>query len=285
MNKEYMVSNLKIAVIGWGSLYWNSRGLKLKGPWNYDGPQLPIEFARISEKTPLTLVLYQNAPKVQTLWNIGDFSNLNEAVSALATREATTEKNIGFYSRLNGSCRCNAVPEVIGKKKKWVETKGFDAVIWTDLGSNFFETLGTELSEDSIYHYVNGLETNEKVTEKEYITKIHPQIDTPMRCLMRIKFGWRSLTEYQQGFWLNRNIFLVADEIELKKVKREEYGQGTQDTDMLIFTKALEMLVDRDGKILGETLKPRYGIWLDAANQAANQYENNQTQKNITNNN
>ena len=284
MSKEYIVSNLKIAVIGWGSLYWNYRGLKLKGPWNYDGPKLPIEFARKSEKTPLTLVLYQKAAKVQTLWNTLDYSSLNEAILALATREATTERNIGFYSRLNGSCRCNTVPEVIGTIKKWVETKGLDGVVWTDLGSNFLETLGTELSEDSIYQYITGLEANEKVTEKEYVTKVHPQIDTPMRCLMRIKFGWRSLTEYQQGFWLNRNLFLVADKIELKKVKREEYGQGTQDTDMLIFTKVLEMLVDRDGKILGETLKPSFGIWFDAANEAANQYEINQMQSNRINN-
>jgi hypothetical protein len=283
MNKEYMVSNLKIAVINWGSLDCK-QDLKLKNPWNYDGPKLPIEFAHTSKKTPLKLVLYQKTPRVQTLWNVLNFSNLNEAISALATIETTSEKNIGYYTRLNDNYRCNAIPEIIETIKKWTEDKGLDAVIWMDLGSNFFEKFGTELSEDSIYQYINGLEINEKTSEKEYVTKIHPQIDTPMRCLMRIKFGWRNLTEYQQGFWLNKNIFLVADKIELKKVKREEYGQGTQDTDMLILTNALEMLVDRDGKILGETLKPRYGIWLDAANQAANQYESNQMQKNRTHN-
>ncbi|MCL2432712.1 hypothetical protein [Candidatus Bathycorpusculum sp.] len=267
------MSKLKIAVISWGSLYWNCRGLKLKGPWNYDGPKLPIEFARKSEKTPLTLVLYQKASKVQTLWHLLDFSTLNEAISALATREGTTEKNIGFYSHLDGKYRCNVIPDIVKTIRKWVEDRGLDAAIWTDLGSNFFEKLGTELSEDSVHQYINGLGANEKAFEKEYVTKTPPQIDTPMRSLMRIKFGWRSLTEYQQGFWLNRNIFILADEVELKKVKREDYVHGTQEAEMLIFTKALEMLMDRNGKILGETLKPCYGIWFDVANEAANQYE------------
>jgi hypothetical protein len=247
--------------------------LKLKGPWNYDGPKLPIEFAHKSEKTPLTLALYQKASKVQTLWHLLDFSDLNEAILALATREGTIERNIGFYSRLDGKYRCNVIPDIVRTIGKWVEDKGLDVAVWTDVGSNFFEKFGTEPSEESVYHYINGLDANEKAFEKEYVTKIHPQIDTPLRGLMRIKFGWRSLTEYQQGFWLNKNIFIIADEIELKKVKREDYVQGTQEADMLIFTKAVEMLMDRNGKILGETFKPCYGIWLDAANDEANQYE------------
>ena len=260
-------------MICWGSLYWNSRGLKLKGSWNYDGPQLPIEFAYKSEKTPLTPVLYQKSPRVQTLWHMLDFSSLTEAILALSTREDTNEKNIGFYSRLEGKYRCNAVPDIVETIKKWVEDRELDGAVWIDLGSNFFEKFESELSEDTLYQYINGLDANEKAIEKEYVTKIPPQIDTPMRCLMRVKFGWRSLVEYQQGFWLSRNIFIVADEIALKRVKREEYGQGTQDADMLVFTKALEMLVDSNGKILGETLKPCYGIWFDAANEAANQYD------------
>ncbi|MDR0372967.1 MAG: hypothetical protein LBI79_05360 [Nitrososphaerota archaeon] len=234
---------------------------------------MPIEFARKSEKTPLTLVLYQKAPKIQTLWNIFNFSNLNEAVSALATREGTTERNIGFYSRFDGKYRCNTIPDIIGTIEKWVRSKGLDAAVWTDLENNFFERLGTELTEDSVYQYINGLDANEKTVEKDYVTKIHPQIDTPIRRLMRIKFDWRSLTEYHHGFWLNKNIFIIADEIELKKVKREDYVHGIQEADMLVFTNAVEMLVANNGKILGETKKPHYGIWFDAANEAMNQYE------------
>lgn len=38
----------KIAVIGWGSLIWCPKGLKIRDKWKNDGPKLPIEFARIS---------------------------------------------------------------------------------------------------------------------------------------------------------------------------------------------------------------------------------------------
>lgn len=268
-----MVINLKIALLCWGALYWNCKGLKFKGSWNYDGPRLPIEFARKSDKTPLTLVLYQKAPKIQTLWNRLDFSDLSEAVCALATREGTPERNIGFYSQFDGRYCCNAVPDIIGTIKEWVKSKGLDAVVWTDLGSNYVETVKAELSAESVYQYINGLDTNEKIIEKEYVIKAHPQIDTPIRCLMKVKFGWRSLAEYQQGFWLNRNLFIVADKIELRKVKREDYTHGTQEAEMLFFTNAVEMLVDSNGKILGEIKKPQYGIWLDVANKAMNQYE------------
>lgn len=43
----------KIAVIGWGSLIWCPKGLKIRDKWKGEeekekGPKLPIGFARIS---------------------------------------------------------------------------------------------------------------------------------------------------------------------------------------------------------------------------------------------
>lgn len=41
----------QIAIIGWGSLVWDPRDLPIESPWHDDGPELPIEFARISSGT------------------------------------------------------------------------------------------------------------------------------------------------------------------------------------------------------------------------------------------
>ena len=48
---------MKIAILGWGSLIWNPRILKVAGDWTLDGPTLPIEFSRISDNDRLTLVI------------------------------------------------------------------------------------------------------------------------------------------------------------------------------------------------------------------------------------
>jgi hypothetical protein len=56
--------NKKIAVLGWGSLIWdttaNQEFDRLRGNWRYDGPVLNLEFSRKSKKSragALTLVI------------------------------------------------------------------------------------------------------------------------------------------------------------------------------------------------------------------------------------
>ena len=59
---------MKIVYLGWGSLIWNTKGLKTKGEWQNDGPLLPVEFARVSRDGRLTLVLYPGAKKFRVQW-------------------------------------------------------------------------------------------------------------------------------------------------------------------------------------------------------------------------
>ena len=40
---------MKIAILGWGSLVWDSRQLPHSGEWHTGGPVLPIEFSRVSK--------------------------------------------------------------------------------------------------------------------------------------------------------------------------------------------------------------------------------------------
>lgn len=49
---------MKIAVLGWGSLIWDQGNLQINDDrWHTAGPLLPIEFARISGGSRLTLVI------------------------------------------------------------------------------------------------------------------------------------------------------------------------------------------------------------------------------------
>lgn len=288
---------MKIAFIGWGSLYWNPSGLKINGEWKEDGPCLPIEFARQSETTPLTLVLFPQASDVQTLWVLTKITSLEEAITALARRERTSRDNIGYYSRLDGSSRCNTIPEVLPRIKKWTAEKELDVVIWTDLPSKFEvdlteddseATIGdsserepvhdirTEVNEENVLEYFSRLRAEEFEKEKNYVIRTHDQIDTKIRRMLRLRYGWRSLTEYKHGFWLNKNTFIMADEVEIKKVRRSNQAYvsaGSEEADMLILTNAVEMTVDNNGKILGEDKHEHFGLWLDAVNKAMADYE------------
>jgi hypothetical protein len=283
---------MKIAFVGWGSLYWNPSGLKIKGEWKEDGPCLPVEFARQSEKIPLTLVLFPQASDVQTLWALSKITSLEEAIIGLAKREETSAKNIGYYSRLDGNSRCNVIPEALERIRKWTDEKELDATVWADLPAKFRVDLAaevangsglevvhdirTEVSEENVLAYISQLSAKDTDIEKNYVIRTHDQIDTRIRRMLKLEFGWRSLAEYKHGFWLDENTFIMADDAEIKKVRKPSImsiSQESVEEDMLILTNAVEMTVDNHGKILGENKHEHFGLWLDTVNKAIAEHE------------
>lgn len=44
-------------MLGWGSLLWDPRELPREGVWQRGGPQLTLEFSRVSRDGRLTLVI------------------------------------------------------------------------------------------------------------------------------------------------------------------------------------------------------------------------------------
>ena len=96
---------LRIVILGWGSLIWDPRVLKIEEDWRTDGPNLPIEFARISsfgeDDERLTLVLFPEGGRVPVLWTYSKINNLENAISDLMKREPY------FFSELiNEQIRC-----------------------------------------------------------------------------------------------------------------------------------------------------------------------------------
>ncbi len=88
---------MRIAILVWGSLYWDLVNLSFDGNWYFDGPTLPIEFVRVSSGNRLTLVINAESQIVQTLFCVSTYNAMQAAINNLAEREGTTNlQNIGF---------------------------------------------------------------------------------------------------------------------------------------------------------------------------------------------
>jgi hypothetical protein len=187
---------MNIAFVGWGSLIWNPCGLKTTGSWKTDGPLLPVEFARISKNGRLTLVLYPDAWDVQTLWVHAACSDLQEAIDNLAKREETSRNGIGFICIPDCNKRCIVVPEISSRVKMWTRQKEFDAIVWTDLPSNFEKRTKMQFNENNVVKYLLELKRRDPEAyqrSEEYIRKAPDQIETKVRQRLRQEFGWKSI--------------------------------------------------------------------------------------------
>lgn len=172
---------MKIAVLGWGSLIWNPENLKIKKAWQNDGPLLPIEFARISNDGRLTLVIKKNEKKVQTLWSIMDFDNIEQARLNLKERENTISINsIGFVDTIEKN-ELSRFKDLSITINKWALEKNIDAVIWTDLRVKFFDKIHKPFNDANAVKYLKDLPIKRQKLAKEYILKAPVQIDTRLR--------------------------------------------------------------------------------------------------------
>jgi len=185
---------MNIAFLGWGSLRWDRRELRTKGDWHEDGPLLPVEFRRLSNRGRITLVLHPDAEDVQALWILAGFEDLQKARENMREVEGTPNINrIGYVSIPDDEHVCNAAPEALETIKEWCEDKGLDAVVWTDLPENpdkFREETGMELNDGNIIKYLGSLtgETLEKA--REYVKKTPLQVDTSLRGRIREELDW-----------------------------------------------------------------------------------------------
>jgi len=96
-----------IACLGWGSLVWNPGSLLSRGIWFNNGPFLPIEFARQSQDSRLTLVrVPKSFPLVRSLSVPMSALKLREAREWLGLRECPDHKKPeSCVDYLPGGCR------------------------------------------------------------------------------------------------------------------------------------------------------------------------------------
>jgi hypothetical protein len=206
----------RVAVLGWGSLIAEpgvpgepDRFLRLRSRWNDDGPMLPVEFARISCDGRLTLVICPPpvGASVRTYWALSAAPTLVEARQHLQAREGTVERRIGWLDaetgRLEGlrGILDNGFRERIADGLvRWAREKAVDAVIWTDLTSNFPDRVdGKPFNVTNAVGYLQRLEGNEQKLARHYFEIAPEQTDTPVRREVERILGWRPLASGSSG--------------------------------------------------------------------------------------
>lgn len=187
----------KIAVLGWGSLLWDhSPGFDgLHEVWLYGGPELRLEFSRISTSRggALTLVIDSaNGSLCRVAYAMSKRHYPEDAICDLKARESTTRDNIGFYFA-DGSRYQGRDQGALRSIRSWVAQRGFDVVVWTDLESNFQKKnkLGREFSVECAISYLNTLDDEGKAKAYEYLKRAPEFVDTPLRrALKTLPWPW-----------------------------------------------------------------------------------------------
>lgn len=180
------ISNMKIAILGWGSLIWQPKELEFNKTfgWNEDGPILPIEFARISKDGRLTLVITENGTEVPVLFTLSNYHNLEEAILNLAVREGSGRNSIGSYDKSKDTFSSKFLfkDEIIN----WIKNTDFDAVIWTNLCENWNikndkGDIIRQIEPERRIEYLKELKGHTSAIAEEYIRRTPHQIVTAFR--------------------------------------------------------------------------------------------------------
>lgn len=181
---------MRIAVIGWGSLIWCPGSLRITSRWRPDGPELPIEFARISRDGRLTLVIYPGSRAVRTYWALSAFDTIKEARENLREREgATTTRSIDVLQA--GDDHDAEMPASQNAMLAWLKcNRDLDAVIWTALESNWQKQRRCAFSRDDAVRYLSELKCKRDDAGLkydracEYVRNAPQQIRTGVRELL-----------------------------------------------------------------------------------------------------
>lgn len=184
---------MRIAIIGWGSLIWDPRELPKVGDWQSDGPELPIEFSRISLDKRLTLVIDPiNGNLVRTLHVLSPRASLDKAQEDLRKREGTTNEYIGWVNNVKGVSSLQAYPEqknIHGIVVKWCKEHEYSAAVWTALPSNFKAKFSGDFSVEKAMAYLAELPITKLEKALEYIRRAPANVDTATRREAEIRYG------------------------------------------------------------------------------------------------
>jgi hypothetical protein len=198
---------LKIAVIAWGSLIWDRRELAIAGDFKPGGPQLPIEFCRVSGDGRLTLVINEAfGTPCPTYVAVSACGDLDDALENLWVREGSgdemlpknvrTHGRVGFVDVATGIGSEKATerhPSAIALIEDWAQANGFDAAIWTSLASNFHECgkAGEPFSVEAAIRYLEILDEPKLEAALGYIRSAPPEVRTQVRSEVTARWSER----------------------------------------------------------------------------------------------
>jgi hypothetical protein len=187
---------LKVAVLGWGSLLWDDRP-EFKsfndrlGGWKSDGPSLRLEFARvsISRDGALTLVLVDEPAGAPCIVSHALINRklLEDAVCDVRCREGANLADIGYCVVSNPKDYRGRDQSVVDIIRAWAADKKFDAVVWTDLRSNFPEKSNPKVvfSVPAALAHIQHLNPKGKSMAAEYVWRAPVFVQTPLRASLQ----------------------------------------------------------------------------------------------------
>lgn len=184
---------MRIAIIGYGSLIWDLDNLApfIAGDWQIgSGPEMPVEFSRISPKRQQALVLVidqQLQHRCQTSVIESARDCLDQAVHDLAARERCAPAMIGIAEKHK------PVPSSLPTVQPWLQQSNYDAVIWTALPGNFHDETGRAFSHAAAAGYLQGLRGAALEEAWRYIEFAPAVTDTPFRGYLGRQSFWQAM--------------------------------------------------------------------------------------------
>ncbi|SEP97383.1 hypothetical protein [Flavobacterium urocaniciphilum] len=184
------------AILGWGSLIWDPKDLDYNKQlgWIYDGPNLPIEFARISKNGRLTLVITENGTFNKTFYTFANMKlTFEETIENLRKREGCNKKDIGFYKAETDEFHSEDF-KYKEEIRNWSNEKKIKNIIWTDLPEKWSyknendETINVNPKER--IEYLKNLTGEKKELAEEYIIKSPIEIQTLYRKQIEEELLW-----------------------------------------------------------------------------------------------
>lgn len=184
---------MQIAILGWGSLIWDEHPTfdKLHEKWLPGGPELRLEFSRISSingirKGALTLVIDEEHGSIcRVKYAMSKRTSPDDTICDLRCREGTKCDRIGYYfADLSRSGK----PHVPDSIKEWAQKTKIDVVVWAGLKNNFKEkNENKEFSVLEAISYLKSLPPEGKAKAAEYIFRAPDFIRTALRSSIEIE--------------------------------------------------------------------------------------------------
>jgi len=159
---------------------------------------LPIEFARVSSDKRLTLVIHPGSADQRTYWALSEFEAVNKARENLGAREGTSLRHIHSVT-IDGQEQGEIDRQVAAKIREWLSAQqNLHAAIWAGLPSNWErERQGKKFTPEDAVQYMSELERARDEAKvaydraHEYVSNAPPQIQTPVRKMIRERKGWK----------------------------------------------------------------------------------------------
>lgn len=181
----------RIAILGWGSLLWDARPEfdEYHDYWEMAGPELKIEFSRVSKMrgNALTLVVDpSNGSKCRVAFALSKRCDPEDTICDLWSRESTTRSNIGFYFA-EGPRSQSKDSQTLATVTAWAVANTIEVVVWTDLPSNFQKICCQPFSVGAALAHLRSLDAKSKSLAVEYVSRAPSFVQTALRTALKVE--------------------------------------------------------------------------------------------------